>query len=74
MKRLEQECVDVKIDSRRRLSLVDGSVEVDSSLKPLKPITLEDLKQLLLPKKGVVFKPKSIKSIRNNNVRDPLGL
>jgi hypothetical protein len=64
---------DQKVDSRLRLSLIDGSLEMDSSLKPLKPITIEDLKKLL-PKKGVIFESKLIKSMHNSKVSDPLGL
>ena len=62
--------VDQKVEPRLRLSLIDGSIELDSSLKP---ITLKDLKQLL-PRNGVIFENKSVKPTQDSNIPDPLGL
>ena len=67
-----KELIKESVDPRLRLSLIDGSVEMDLSLKPLKPITLEDSRKLL-PKKEIISKSKSIKIVQDNSAPDPLG-
>lgn len=52
-----------KVDSNLRLSLIDGSTEYDSTLRPF---TFEGLREFL-PKVGVIFLSKPVQG------DDPLG-